>query len=218
MKKMQNLCFKICLAWFFLLTLNIHPLLSDDQWPSLDFNDKNKTKVDDALSSCKNVEFERLLNNKKTLLGINEPDKTLNKKNQLDNSLGIEVSRSIETIYTPKQSLENVKKILSLIKDERLYSAVAYYIIKDFAFYQSGICKSLQNHFNTYKVYKDFFLKTKNKQLDPIYENENNLQFFYRNTTNARKRLLLGIQSKKRLLEKEQLLLDNLKIFKKEYI
>jgi len=215
---MQNLCFKICLAWFFLLTLNIHPLLSDDQWPSLDFNDKNKTKVNDALSSCKNVEFERLLNNKKTLLGINEPDKIFNKKNQLDNSLGIEVSRSIETIYTPKQSLENVKKILSLIKDERLYSAVAYYIIKDFAFYQSGICKSLQNHFNTYKVYKDFFLKTKNKQLDPIYENENNLQFFYRNTTNARKRLLLGIQSKKRLLEKEQLLLDNLKIFKKEYI
>lgn len=218
MKKMQNHCFRICLVFFFLLTLNIHPLLSDDQWPSLELNDKNKTKVDDALSSCKNVEFEQLLHNKKTLLGINEPDRTLNKRNQLDNSLGIEVSRSIETIYTPKQSLENIKKILSLIKDERLYSAVAYYIIKDFAFYQSGICKSLQNHFNTYKVYKDFFLKTKNKQLDPIYENENNLQFFYRNTTNARKRLLLGIQSKKRLLEKEQLLLDNLKIFKKEYI
>ena len=218
MKKMQNLCFKICLAWFFLLTLNIHPLLSDDQWPSLDFNDKNKTKVNDALSSCKNVEFERLLNNKKTLLGINEPDKTLNKKNQLDNSLGIEVSRSIETIYTPKQSLENVKKILFLIKDERLYSAVAYYIIKDFAFYQSGICKSLENHFDTYKIYKDFFLKTKNKQLDPIYENENNLHFFYRNSKNARKRLLLAIQSKKRLLEKEQFLLDNLQIFKIEYI
>ena len=218
MKKMQNLCFKICLAWFFLLTLNIHPLLSDDQWPSLDFNDKNKTKVNDALSSCKNVEFERLLNNKKTLLGINEPDKTFNKKNQLDNSLGIEVSRSIETIYTPKQSLENVKKILSLIKDERLYSAVAYYIIKDFAFYQSGICKSLENHFDTYKIYKDFFLKTKNKQLDPIYENENNLHFFYRNSKNARKRLLLAIQSKKRLLEKEQFLLDNLQIFKIEYI
>ena len=215
---MQNLCFKICLAWFFLLTLNIHVLLSDDQWPSLDFNDKNKTKVNDALSSCKNVEFERLLNNKKTLLGINEPDKTLNKKNQLDNSLGIEVSRSIETIYTPKQSLENVKKILSLIKDERLYSAVAYYIIKDFAFYQSGICKSLENHFDTYKIYKDFFLKTKNKQLDPIYENENNLHFFYRNSKNARKRLLLAIQSKKRLLEKEQFLLDNLQIFKIEYI
>ena len=215
---MQNLCFKICLAWFFLLTLNIHPLLSDDQWPSLDFNDKNKTKVNDALSSCKNVEFERLLNNKKTLLGINEPNKTLNKKNQLDNSLGIEVSRSIETIYTPKQSLENVKKILSLIKDERLYSAVAYYIIKDFAFYQSGICKSLENHFDTYKIYKDFFLKTKNKQLDPIYENENNLHFFYRNSKNARKRLLLAIQSKKRLLEKEQFLLDNLQIFKIEYI
>lgn len=213
MKKMQTLCFKICLAWFFLLTLNIHPLLSDDQWPSLDFNDKNKTKVNDALSSCKNVEFERLLNNKKTLLGINEPNKTLNKKNQLDNSLGIEVSRSIETIYTPKQSLENVKKILSLIKDERLYSAVAYYIIKDFAFYQSGICKSLENHFDTYKIYKDFFLKTKNKQLDPIYENENNLHFFYRNSKNARKRLLLAIQSKKRLLEKEQFLLKNLKIF-----
>ena len=218
MKKMQNLCFKICLAWFFLLTLNIHPLLSDDQWPSLDFNDKNKTKVNDALSSCKNVEFERLLNNKKTLLGINEPNKTLNKKNQLDNSLGIEVSRSIETIYTPKQSLENVKKILSLIKDERLYSAVAYYIIKDFAFYQSGICKSLENHFDTYKIYKDFFHKTKNKQLDPIYENENNLHFFYRNSKNARKRLLLAIQSKKRLLEKEQFLLDNLQIFKIEYI
>ena len=218
MKKMQNLCFKICLAWFFLLTLNIHVLLSDDQWPSLDFNDKNKTKVNDALSSCKNVEFERLLNNKKTLLGINEPDKTLNKKNQLDNSLGIEVSRSIETIYTPKQSLENVKKILSLIKDERLYSAVAYYIIKDFAFYQSGICKSLENHFDTYKIYKDFFLKTKNKQLDPIYENENNLHFFYRNSKNARKRLLLAIQSRKRLLEKEQFLLDNLQIFKIEYI
>ena len=218
MKKMQNLCFKICLALFFLLTLNIHPLLSDDHWPSLDFNDKNKIKVNDALSSCKNVEFERLLNNKKTLLGINEPDKTLNKRNQLDNSLGIEVSRSIETIYTPKQSLENVKKILSLIKDERLYSAVAYYIIKDFAFYQSGICKSLENHFDTYKIYKDFFLKTKNKQLDPIYENENNLHFFYRNSKNARKRLLLAIQSKKRLLEKEQFLLDNLQIFKKEYI
>ena len=218
MKKMQNLCFKICLAWFFLLTLNIHVLLSDDQWPSLDFNDKNKTKVNDALSSCKNVEFERLLNNKKTLLGINEPNKTLNKKNQLDNSLGIEVSRSIETIYTPKQSLENVKKILSLIKDERLYSAVAYYIIKDFAFYQSGICKSLENHFDTYKIYKDFFLKTKNKQLDPIYENENNLHFLYRNSKNARKRLLLAIQSKKRLLEKEQFLLDNLQIFKIEYI
>ncbi len=54
---------------------------------------------------------------------------------------------------------------------------------------------------------------TKNKELYPIYENENNLQFFYKNSSNARKRLLLAIQSKKRLLEKEQFLLKNLKIF-----
>ena len=39
------------------------------------------------------------------------------------------------------------------------------------------ILQSLKNHFDTYKVYKEFYLKTKNKELDPIYENENNLNF-----------------------------------------
>ena len=136
----------------------------------------------------------------------------------VNNSLGIDVSRAIETIYTPEQSLANVKKILSSIKDDRLYSAIAYYIIRDFAFYEHGLCKSLKNHFETYKVYKEFYLKTKNKELDPIYENENNLNFFYKNSSNARKRLLLAIQSKKRLLEKEQFLLKNLKIFTKNFI
>ncbi|SVB24169.1 uncharacterized protein METZ01_LOCUS177023, partial [marine metagenome] len=165
------------------------------------------------VSSCEDVNFENLLNARKEKLGLDEPDKTINRKKQLDNSLGIEVSRSIETIYTPEQSLANVKKILSSIKDDRLYSAIAYYIIRDFAFYESGLCKSLKNHFDTYKVYKDFYLKTKNKALDPIYENENNLNFFYKNSSSARKRLLLAIQSKKRLLEKEQFLLKNLKIF-----
>ena len=165
------------------------------------------------MSSCDDVNFENLLNARKEKLGLDEPDKTINRKKQLDNSLGIEVSRSIETIYTPEQSLANVKKILSSIKDERLYSAIAFYIIRDFAFYENGLCKSLKNHFATYKVYKDFYLKTKNKELDPIYENENNLNFFYKNSSSARNRLLLAIQSKKRLLEKEQFLLKNLKIF-----
>ena len=60
------------------------------------------------------------------------------KKKQLENSLGIEVSRAIETIYTPEQSLVNVKKILSSINDDRLYPVIAYYIIRDFAFYEHG--------------------------------------------------------------------------------
>ena len=60
---------------------------------------------------------------RKEKLGLDEPDKTINRKKQLDNSLGIEVSRSIETIYTPEQSLANV--ILSLINpgDEVLLPA-----------------------------------------------------------------------------------------------
>ena len=116
------------------------------------------------------------------------------------------------------QSLNNVRKILSSVKDNRLYPAIKYYILKDFAFYEHGLCKSLKNHFDTYKVYKDFYLKTKNKELDPIYENEHNLNFFHKNSSSARKRLLLAIQSKNRLLEKEQFLLENLKIFKENYI
>ena len=209
---MQNLYFN----FFFLLSFFIfiiNPSFSENERPSLDLNEKQKTIVDNALSSCSDVNFENLLNSRKEKLGVSEPDKSINKKKQLDNSLGIEVSRSIETIYTPEQSLVNVKKILSTINDDRLYPAIAYYIIRDFAFYEHGLCKSLKNHFETYKVYKEFYLKTKNKELDPIYENENNLNFFYKNTTNARKRLLLSIQSKKRLLEKEQFLLKNLKIF-----
>ena len=212
MKGMRNLYFN-----FFLLILlffsSVDKSFSEDEFPPLDLNKKQKTVVDNALSSCGDVNFENLLNVRKEKLGLNEPDKTINRKKQLDNSLGIEVSRSIETIYTPKQSLANVKKLLSSIKDDRLYSAIAYYIIRDFAFYENGLCKSLKNHFDTYKVYKDFYLKTKNKELDPIYENENNLNFFYKNSSSARKRLLLAIQSKKRLLEKEQFLLENLKIF-----
>ena len=212
MKGMRNLYFN-----FFLLILlffsSVDKSFSEDEFPPLDLNKKQKTIVDNALSSCGDVNFENLLNARKEKLGLDEPDKTINRKKQLDNSLGIEVSRSIETIYTPKQSLANVKKLLSSIKDDRLYSAIAYYIIRDFAFYESGLCKSLKNHFDTYKVYKDFYLKTKNKELDPIYENENNLNFFYKNSSSARKRLLLAIQSKKRLLEKEQFLLKNLKIF-----
>ena len=212
MKCMRNLYFN-----FFLLILlffsSVEKSFSEDEFPPLDLNKKQKTVVDNALSSCGDVNFENLLNARKEKLGLNEPDKTINRKKQLDNSLGIEVSRSIETIYTPEQSLANVKKILSSIKDDRLYSAIAYYIIRDFAFYENGLCKSLKNHFDTYKVYKDFYLKTKNKELDPIYENENNLNFFYKNSSSARKRLLLAIQSKKRLLEKEQFLLKNLKIF-----
>ena len=217
MKGMRNLYFN-----FFLLILlffsSVDKSFSEDEFPPLDLNKKQKTIVDNAVSSCDDVNFENLLNARKEKLGLDEPDKTINRKKQLDNSLGIEVSRSIETIYTPKQSLANVKKLLSSIKDDRLYSAIAYYIIRDFAFYESGLCKSLKNHFDTYKVYKDFYLKTKNKELDPIYENENNLNFFYKNSSSARKRLLVAIQSKKRLLEKEQFLLENLKIFKTEYI
>ena len=209
---MQNLYFN----FFFLLSFFIfiiNPSFSENERPSLDLNEKQKTIVDNALSSCSDVNFDDLLNTRKEKLGINEPDKSINKKKQLDNSLGIEVSRSIETIYTPEQSLVNVKKILSTINDDRLYPAIAYYIIRDFAFYENGLCKSLRNHFQTYNVYKEFYLKTKNKELDPIYENENNLNFFYKNTSNARKRILLAIQSKKRLLEKEQFLLKNLEIF-----
>ena len=217
MKGMRNLYFN-----FFLLILlffsSVEKSFSEDEFPPLDLNKKQKTIVDNAVSSCGDVNFENLLNARKEKLGLDEPDKTINRKKQLDNSLGIEVSRSIETIYTPEQSLANVKKILSSIKDDRLYSAIAYYIIRDFAFYENGLCKSLKNHFDTYKVYKDFYLKTKNKELDPIYENENNLNFFYKNSSSARKRLLVAIQSKKRLLEKEQFLLENLKIFKTEYI
>ena len=214
---MRNLYFNFFLL-ILLLFSSVDKSFSEDEFPPLDLNKKQKTIVDNAVSSCDDVNFENLLNARKEKLGLDEPDKTINKKKQLDNSLGIEVSRSIETIYTPEQSLANVKKILSSIHDERLYSAIAYYIIRDFAFYENGLCKSLKNHFDTYKVYKDFYLKTKNKELDSIYENENNLHFFYRNSKNARKRLLLAIQSKKRLLEKEQFLLDNLQIFKKEYI
>ncbi len=184
----------------------------------LDLNQEQKVIVNNALSSCKDADFENLLKTRKEKLGIDEPDKSINKKKQLDNSLGIEVSRSIETIYTPEQSLENVKKILDSIKDDRLYSVIAYYIVKDFAFYENGLCKSLRNHFETYKIYKDFYFKTKNNELDPIYENENNLNFFYKNSLGAQKRLLLAIQSKKRLLEKEQFLIKNLKIFTKTYI
>ena len=212
MKGMRNLYFN-----FFLLILlffsSVDKSFSEDEFPPLDLNKKQKTIVDNAVSSCGDVNFENLLNARKEKLGLNEPDKTINRKKQLDNSLGIEVSRSIETIYTPEQSLANVKKILSSIKDDRLYPAIAYYIIRDFAFYEHGLCKSLKNHFDTYKVYKEFYLKTKNKELDPIYENENNLNFFYKNSSSARNRLLLAIQSKKRLLEKEQFLLKNLKIF-----
>ena len=202
--------FFLLISFFF---LHFNKSFSEDEFPPLDLNKEQKTIVDNALSSCGDVNFDNLLDVRKEKLGLNEPDKTINRKKQLDNSLGIEVSRSIETIYTPKQSLANVKKLLSSIKDDRLYSAIAYYIIRDFAFYENGLCKSLKNHFDTYKVYKDFYLKTKNKELDPIYENENNLNFFYKNSSSARKRLLLAIQSKKRLLEKEQFLLKNLKIF-----
>ena len=188
---MQNRYFNyfLLISFFFLI---INKSFSQDEFPPLDLN--------------------------KEKLGISEPDKTINKKKELDNSLGIEVSRSIETIYTPKQSLDNVNKILSSITDDRLYPAIKYYIIKDFAFYEYGLCKSLTNHFDTFKVYKEFYLKTKNKELDPIYENDHNLNFFHKNSSNARNRLLLSIQSKKRLLEKEQFLLKNLKIFKETFI
>ena len=80
------------------------------------------------------------------------------------------------------------------------------------------MCKSLAHHYNTFKVYKEFYFKTKNNELDPIYENEHNLNFFYKNSNAAKKRLLLAIQSKKRLLEKEKFLLNNLKIFTEIYI
>ena len=217
MKDMQSRYFSffLLISFFF---LNVNKSFSEDEFPPLDLNKDQNEIVQNALKSCKDVNFENLLNSRKEKLGVSDPDKSINKKKRLDNSLGIEVSRSIETIYTPKQSLDNVKKILSSIKDDRLYPAIKYYIIKDFAFYESGLCKSLKNHFDTYKVYKEFYLKTKNKELDPIYENENNLNFFYKNSSSARKRLLLAIQSKKRLLEKEQFLLENLKIFKKTYI
>ena len=214
---MQNRYFSFFLL-ISLFFLNVNKSFSEDEFPPLDLNKDQNEIVQNTLTSCKDVNFENLLNSRKEKLGVSEPDKSINKKKKLDNSLGIEVSRSIETIYTPEQSLNNVNKILSSIKDDRLYPAIKYYIIKDFAFYESGLCKSLKNHFDTYKVYKEFYLKTKNKELDPIYENENNLNFFYKNSSSARKRLLLAIQSRKRLLEKEQFLLENLKIFKKTYI
>tara|TARA_B100000315_G_scaffold44538_1_gene39421 strand:- start:352 stop:993 length:642 start_codon:yes stop_codon:yes gene_type:complete len=213
---MQNLKFNFFFLFSFLFLI-IKPLFSEEA-SILDLNQEQKVIVNNALSSCKDADFENLLKTRKEKLGIDEPDKSINKKKQLDNSLGIEVSRSIETIYTPEQSLENVKKILDSIKDDRLYSVIAYYIVKDFAFYENGLCKSLRNHFETYKIYKDFYFKTKNNELDPIYENENNLNFFYKNSLGAQKRLLLAIQSKKRLLEKEQFLIKNLKIFTKTYI
>ena len=101
MKGMRNLYFN-----FFLLILlffsSVEKSFSEDEFPPLDLNKKQKTIVDNAVSSCGDVNFENLLNARKEKLGLDEPDKTINRKKQLDNSLGIEVSRSIETIYTPE--------------------------------------------------------------------------------------------------------------------
>ena len=129
---MRSLYFNFLLIISFFLSIN--KSYSENDLPPLDLNKDQNEIVQNAISSCEDVNFENLLDTRKEKLGISEPDQAINKKKQLDNSLGIEVSRAIETIYTPEQSLNNIKKILSLIKDERLYPVIAYYIIKDFAF------------------------------------------------------------------------------------
>ena len=122
---MQNRYFSFFLL-ISLFFLNVNKSFSEDEFPPLDLNKDQNEIVQNALTSCKDVNFENLLNSRKEKLGVSEPDKTINKKKELDNSLGIEVSRSIETIYTPEQSLDNVNKILSSIKDDRLYPAIKY--------------------------------------------------------------------------------------------
>ena len=75
---MQNLYFN----FFFLLSFFIfiiNPSFSENETPSLDLNEKQKTIVDNALSSCSDVNFENLLNSRKEKLGVNEPDKSINK-------------------------------------------------------------------------------------------------------------------------------------------
>ena len=79
MKFMQNLCFNffLLISFFF---LSINKSFSENEFPSLDLN-KDQTKiVQKAISSCEDVNFENLLNVRKEKLGINEPDKTINKK------------------------------------------------------------------------------------------------------------------------------------------
>ena len=76
---MQNLCFNffLLISFFF---LSINKSFSENEFPSLDLN-KDQTKiVQKAISSCEDVNFENLLNVRKEKLGINEPDKTINKK------------------------------------------------------------------------------------------------------------------------------------------
>ena len=76
---MQSLYFN----FFFLLSFFIfiiNPSFSENERPSLDLNEKQKTIVDNALSSCSDANFDDLLNTRKEKLGINEPDKSINKK------------------------------------------------------------------------------------------------------------------------------------------
>ena len=112
---MQNRYFSFFLL-ISLFFLNVNKSFSEYEFPPLDLNKDQNEIVQNALTSCKDVNFENLLNSRKEKLGVSEPDKTINKKKELDNSLGIEVSRSIETIYTPEQSLDNVNKSYHLLK------------------------------------------------------------------------------------------------------
>ena len=82
----------------------------------------------------------------------------------------------------------------------------------------TDLCKSLRNHFQTYNVYKEFYLKTKNKELDPIYENENNLNFFYKNTTDARKRIITCYSIKKKTFRKRTIFIKKSRNFYKLYL
>ena len=69
---MQNHCFKFLFFFFCILFLNTKIPLSESERPSLDFNEKQKTIVSNALSNCGDYNFDDLLNTRKKELGISD--------------------------------------------------------------------------------------------------------------------------------------------------
>ena len=82
MKVMQSRYFSFFLL-ISLFFLNVNKSFSEDEFPPLDLNKDQNEIVQNALTSCKDVNFENLLNSRKEKLGVSEPDKTINKKKEL---------------------------------------------------------------------------------------------------------------------------------------
>lgn len=176
--------------FLFVLALFAAPAASAQEWKDIDLD-----AVEKMVLACKATTQEKELAGRLDRYGVAEaPD-------QLDESVGLPVSKAIEPANNPEVAAEILAALIEANADDPRYRlAAAYYMFKDMALYSAASCKAVGRELRRILVFDDML---------KYAEDGDEMVNYYRGSANgSRRRLIVRLRAYDRIAEKEAVLLE----------